>query len=83
MTPIRIVEVETVAHFLDGDGVFLCSVFKDELFEEEESALVRDFLAHLDERLPGVFRSKTSTIWALAVLNDVLDLKDLLQDGIC
>jgi hypothetical protein len=55
-------------------------VFEDELFEEQESALVLDFLSNLDEGLPSVFGSKPRTIRALCVLDEEFDLEDLLKD---
>ena len=74
-------EVETIAHLLDGDGVLLGSVLEDKLLEEEEGPLVGDFLSDLDEGLPCVLRGELCAIWTLAVLDEVLDLEDLFEDG--
>ena len=75
-------EVETIAHLLDGDGVFLCVVLEDELLEVEEGALVRDFLADLHKSFPGILRRKPCAIWTLAVLDKVLDLERLFEDRV-
>ena len=82
MRAVRVVKVEAVADLFDRDGVLLRAVFEDELFEEQEGALVRHFLAHLHERFPGVFRGEAGAVGALAVLDEVLDLEYLLKDRI-
>ena len=55
-------------------------MLEDELLEEKEGPLVRDFLADLDKSFPGVFRREPRAIGTLGILHNVLDLKDLLED---
>lgn len=81
MALLTVKEVQTVPHFLDGDGVLLSPVFKDKLFEEQESTLMLDFLSDLDEGFPCVFGSESCAVWALCVLDEELDLEYLFKDG--
>jgi hypothetical protein len=55
---------------------------KDQLLEEEEGPLVVDLLTDLDGRLPHVLGGESGAVGALTVGDDVLDLEDLLKDGI-
>jgi hypothetical protein len=64
------------------NGVLVGVMTKDQLLEEEEGPLVVDLLTDLDGRLPHVLGGKSSAVWALTVGDDVLDLEDLLEDGI-
>lgn len=54
-------------------------MFEDQLLKEKERPFVRDLLAHLDERFPRILRRDLGAVRTLSVLNDVLDLKYLLQ----
>ena len=56
-------------------------MLQDELFEKQKRALVRNLLTDLDERLPRVLRSEFGAVGTLGMLNEVFDLKDLLEDG--
>lgn len=80
MALLTVEEVQTVPYFLHGDGVFLGSVFENELFEEQEGAFVLDFLSDLDEGFPGVFGGESCAVWTLGILNEELDLEDLFKD---
>jgi hypothetical protein len=75
-------EVEAILDFLDRDGIFLCTVLNDKLLEEQERSLMRDLLSDLDESFPGVFSGEPRAIGALPMLDKVLDLESLLEDGI-
>jgi len=55
-------------------------VFEDKLLEEQEGALMRDFLSDLNEGSPSVFGGDPCTVRTLCVLDEELDLKDLLKD---
>ena len=57
-------------------------VFQDELFQPQESPLVRDLLSDLHRRLPCVLRCETCTRWTLTGVDDEHELESLLQDGI-
>ena len=80
MTPLAVEKVQSILHLLHRDRVLLRSVLEDELLEEEERPLVRNLLPDLHESLPSVLRGQLRAVGALAVLNEELDLKDLLQD---
>lgn len=80
MTPRAVEEIETISNLLDRDRIFLRSVLQNQLFEEQERPLVRHLLSNLYQSLPGVLRSQFCTVRTLAVLHEVLDLKDLLED---
>lgn len=54
MTPLREEEIETILDFFNAHGIFICTVFEDELFEVEERPFMVDFLADLDEGFPCV-----------------------------
>jgi len=75
------VEIDTVGHFANGEGVGVGRVLQDELFQEEERSLVIDLLSHLRDRSPGVFGLRSRASRALIRLHDVLDDERLLQDG--
>lgn len=79
VTPLGVEKVKTIPDFLHGDGVLLRAVLQDELFQEQESPLMRDLLANLDERLPGVLRCELRTVRALTILDQILNLKHLLE----
>lgn len=79
--PLGKVEVYAVVHLLNVDGVLVGAMLEDELLEVEESALVRDLLADLDDGAPGVVRVRLCAVGALVVVLDVLDLERLLHDG--
>lgn len=74
-------EVESIFDLGDRDGILVGVVLEDELLEVQESTLVVDLLANLDEGAPGVLGGETSALRALGSLNDVLDLEDLLKDS--
>lgn len=82
MTPLTVEEIQPVLHLLHRDRILLCSVLQDELFEVQERPFVRNFLSDLDERLPGVLRCELRAVRALAILDEVLDLEDLFEDGV-
>lgn len=75
-------EVQSISYFLDGYRVLLCVVLQDELFEVQERPLVGHFLSYLDERSPSVFSGKTRAVGTLTMLDEVLDLECLLEDGV-
>ncbi len=52
-------------------------MFENQLFEVEESSLVRDFLSDLDNSFPGVFGGEFCAVGALAVLDEIFDLEGL------
>lgn len=54
---------------------------QDELFEKQERAFVRDLLTDLNEGFPRVFGGEFGTVGTLGMLDEVFNLKDLLQDG--
>lgn len=60
----------------------MSSVFDDELFEEEESSLVRNLLTDLNTSSPGMGGVGLCTIGALSIGNDVFDFEGLLEDGV-
>lgn len=62
-------------------GFFMSGMFQYELFEVEESAFVRNLLAHLYDGSPCVGCKTLCTIRALMVRNDVFNFESLLQDG--
>lgn len=74
-------EVESVLDLSDRDGILVGVVLEDELLEVQESTLVVDLLANLNEGAPGVLGGETSALGALRSLDHVLDLEDLLKDG--
>lgn len=79
MTPGRVEEIKTVSDLLNRDGILLRAVLENKLLQVEECPFVGNFLSNLHQCSPGVLRSKTSTIRALAVLNEVLDFECLLE----
>lgn len=81
MTPLAIKEIQAIPDFLDTYRILLCAVPQDELFEKQKRAFVRDLLADLNKRLPRVLRGEFGAVRTLSVLNKVLDLKDLFEDG--
>lgn len=76
----RIEEIETILDLLHADRILVRVVLQNELLEVEESALVIDLLAHLNQRFPGVLGCQSSAFRALRSLDHVLDLEDLLQN---
>jgi hypothetical protein len=78
---LAVEEVQAVLHFLYRDGVFVSSVLEDELFEEQEGALVLDFLSDLDKGSPSVFSGKSCTVRTLHILDEEFDLEYLFEDG--
>lgn len=67
--------------FLDVDCVTVSTVLEDKLLEVEESTLVLNLLADLDDGAPCVVCETLLTIGALLVGLDELDLEGLLEDG--
>jgi len=80
MTFLTVEKVQAISDLLHGNGIFLSPVFEDKLFEEQEGALVRNFLPDLNEGFPSVFGGKPRAVWTLCVLDEELDLEDLLED---
>lgn len=74
-------KVDAFVDLLDVDGVSVCLMLENELLEVEESSLVGDLLAHLDDGAPGVVGEGFGAIRALLVGLDKLDLECLLEDG--
>jgi hypothetical protein len=74
-------EINTVVNFLDVDCVTMSAVLENQLLEVEESTLVGDLLANLDDGAPCVVCETLLTISALLVGLDELDFKGLLEDG--
>ena len=64
-------------------SVLVSIVLQDELLEVQESPLVRHLLPDLYLRFPGILGCQSRTVWTLTILDDVLDLKHLLQDRRC
>ena len=81
MTPLTIKEIQSIPHLLDPNRIFLRAMLQDELFEKQKRAFVRDLLADLNERLPRVLCSELSAVGTLGMLDEVFDLKHLLEDG--
>lgn len=81
MTPLAIEEVQAISNLLHRDHVFLGSVLQNELFKEQKSPFMRDLLSDLDQGFPGVLCCQFCAVWTLAVLNEILDLENLLEDG--
>ena len=80
VTLLTVEKVQTVPNLLHGNGVFLSAMFEDKLFQEQEGALVWNFLPDLNEGFPSVFSGKPCAIWTLSVLDEEFDLEDLLED---
>ena len=80
MAPTRIKEIQAILHLLHRDCVLLSAVLEDELLEEKERPFVRDLLADLNHRLPGVFRGKLRAVRTLPVLDEELDLEHLFEN---
>lgn len=78
MTFLAVEEVQAIAGFLDRNRVLLGVVFEDQLFEIEESTLVRNFLSNLDDSFPCIFGGEFGAIGALSVLDKIFDLEGLL-----
>ena len=74
-------EIDTIVNFLDVDCITVGTVLEDKLLEVEESTLVGDLLANLDDGAPCVVRETLLTIGALLVGLDELDFEGLLQNG--
>jgi hypothetical protein len=74
-------EIDTVVNFLDVDCVTVSTVLENKLLEVEESTLVGDLLADLDDGAPCVVCETLLTIGALLVGLDELDFESLLQNG--
>ncbi len=74
-------EVKPIPNLLDRDGILLRAVLEDELLEEKERPLMGDLLPDLYQRFPCILGGELRAIWALAVLDEVLDLENLLEDG--
>jgi len=45
---LTVEKVQAISDLLHGDGIFLSPMFEDELFEEQEGALVWNFLPDLN-----------------------------------
>jgi len=80
VTLLTVEEVQAISDFLHGDGIFLSSMFEDELLEEQEGTLMGDLLSDLNKSFPGVLGSKSCAVWTLCVLDEELDLEDLFED---
>ena len=80
VTLLTVEKVQAISDLLHGNGIFLSPVFEDKLFEEQEGALVWNFLPDLNEGFPSVFGGKPRAVWTLCVLDEELDLEDLLED---
>lgn len=80
MVALCVEEVETVFGLADVDGVAVGVVFEDQLFEIEEGAFVRDLLADLHARTPGICGVRFRAVGALVVGYDVLNLEALLEN---
>lgn len=65
MALLAVKEIQAILHFLDGYSVLLSPVFEDKLLEEQESALVLNFLPDLDEGFPGIFGSESCAVRTL------------------
>jgi len=74
-------EIDTVVNFLDVDCIAVSAVLEDKLLEVEESTLVGDLLADLDDGAPCVVCETLLTIGALLVGLNELDFEGLLEDG--
>lgn len=81
MTLLTVEEVQAISDFLHGDGIFLSSMFENELLEEQEGTLMRDLLSDLNKSFPGVLGSEPCAVWTLCVLDEELDLEDLFEDS--
>lgn len=81
MISCREEEIDTVVNFLDVDCITVGTVLEDQLLEVEESTLVLDLLANLDDGAPCVVCETLLTIRALLVGLDELDLEGLLENG--
>lgn len=74
------VKVDAVPLLLDVDGVPMGLVLQDQLFEEQECALVCDLLADLDGRSPDVGRVRLGALAALLVGDNIDHLETLLHE---
>jgi len=83
MTFVGIVEVQPVFYLLDRDGIFMGIVLEDQLFQKQERSLVRNLLPYLKHSLPCVLCRKFGAVGALSVLNEILHLEHLFNDGVC
>lgn len=54
-----------------------------QLFQEQKSPLVLDFLSDLHHRSPGILCRELRTIRTLPILHQILDLKRLFEDSRC
>ena len=61
--------------------VFMSGVFQDELFEVEESTLVRDLLPKLYDGSPSIGCETFCTVWTLMICNNKFNLESLLEDS--
>jgi len=75
-------KVESVLNFPDVDTLSVSIVLENKLLEVEESALVRDLLAHLDTGAPGIRSVGFGAIGALSVNDNELDFKGLEEVGV-
>ena len=62
MTLLTVEKVQTIPDFLHGNCIFLSPMFKDKLLEEQEGALMRNFLSDLNEGFPGVFGGESCAV---------------------
>jgi hypothetical protein len=72
-------EVQTILDFLDVDSILVCAMLEDELFEVEESSLMRDLLSNLNASSPCIRGVRLCAVWTLLVCNHVFHLECLLQ----
>ena len=79
MRVLLVVEVEAFRSLLDSDSLLVGLVLENQLFEEQERALVDDPLAHLHLAGPRVRRPRLLAIVALRILNHEFNAERLLQ----
>lgn len=75
-------EIQSIPDFFYGDRILLSAVLQNQLLQVQKGPLMGNFLADLDECLPGIFRCELGAIGALTVLDEVLDLEGLFQDRV-
>ncbi|KAH3669395.1 hypothetical protein OGAPHI_001516 [Ogataea philodendri] len=79
---LRIIEIKTVLGLFDRNGIHVCVVFKNELFQVQECSLMLDFLPDLNGSTPCIDRVRLGTVGTLHSNNHVLHLETLLDDGV-